>query len=171
MPCKGHHIVLTHAVGKPHAYGCPPDIMESAHLDARPSEDLIEAPLEIIYYLEPGVRKGPPAFRSEHILDVIVPCRGNKNIRIAFRLSGLVIRKHLDDFLCQWQSPSVGIFDKLFPGIFGILFGIDFEGLRIEVDICPGTVQKLRSSHGSCHGYRNYQIPFDRFLRQRSPHQ
>lgn len=79
MPCKGHHIVLAHAIGKPHAYGGPPDIMESARFDARFSEDFVKTPLEIIYHLEPGVRKSPLAFRPEHILDVVIPCCRNKD--------------------------------------------------------------------------------------------
>ncbi len=66
--------------------------MESSRFDAGFSEDFVKTPLEIIYYLEPGVREGPLAFRPEYILDVIISCWGNENIGIPFRLLSLMIR-------------------------------------------------------------------------------
>jgi hypothetical protein len=44
VPCKDHHIVLTHAIGEAHAYGCPFDVMDSSLLDTRFSEYLVELP-------------------------------------------------------------------------------------------------------------------------------
>jgi hypothetical protein len=83
--------MFTHAVGQQHAYGCSTEIMESPLLNACFSEDLIELSPKIVYDLEPGISEGPLSFWSEHILDIIVPCCGNEDVRIPFRLLSLVI--------------------------------------------------------------------------------
>jgi hypothetical protein len=41
--------MLTHAIGEPHAYGCPPYIMESSLFDTRFSEDNIELTSKKVY--------------------------------------------------------------------------------------------------------------------------
>ena len=51
MPCKNHHIVLTHSISNPHAYGCSPEVVESPFLDTRSSKYLIELPSKVVYYL------------------------------------------------------------------------------------------------------------------------
>jgi len=140
MSCKGHYVIFAHAIGKPHTYGCSPDIMESSCFDASFSENFVKTPLEIIYHLEPGVRESQFVFRPEYILDVIIPRYGNENIGIPFRLLCLVIYKHLNDFLCQWEDSAISIFDKPLPCVLGVFLGVNFNGLSIKVNVCPSAI-------------------------------
>jgi len=102
VPCKGHHIMFTHAIGKPHTYGCPSKIVEGFLLDTGFSEDLIELPSKIVCDFESGISTHPLAFWPEHSLYVLIPFRRNENIGIPFRLLGSMIYEHLDSFVCQW---------------------------------------------------------------------
>ncbi len=105
--------MLTHAVGKPHSYGCPPDIVESSLLDTGFSQDLVELPSKVVYHLEPGVNESPFAFWPKYVLDIVIPCCGDKNIGIPLRLLSLVVYEHLDNFLCQWESSIISILDTV----------------------------------------------------------
>ncbi len=51
MPCKKHHIVFTHPISEPHAYGGSSEVVESPFLDTRSLEYLIELPSKVVYYL------------------------------------------------------------------------------------------------------------------------
>lgn len=95
--------------------------MKSSIFNTRFSENDIELSPKVINDLKPGICNRPLVFWSENVLDVVIPYWWNKNIMVPFRLLGLVICKHLDDFLCQWKNSMVSILDKPFPCILGAL--------------------------------------------------
>jgi len=41
--------MLTHNIGEPHAYGCPPEIMERSLFDTRFSENDIKLSSKVVY--------------------------------------------------------------------------------------------------------------------------
>jgi len=55
--------------------------MESPLFDTRSSSDPIELLPEVVHDLEPGISESPLSFWPKHIIDVIVPCCGNENVR------------------------------------------------------------------------------------------
>jgi hypothetical protein len=70
-----------------------------------------------------------------------------------------MVYEHLDDFLCQWEGPMVSILDKPFPSVLRISLGVDFNGLRIKINISPSAVQEFCTPHGSSQSDRDKQIP------------
>lgn len=98
--------MLTHTIGEPHAYGCPPEIMERSLFDTRFSGNDIKLSFKVVYHLKPGFCQCPLALWPHYVLDVVITCCGDKNIRMPFRLLSLVIYEHLNDFLCY---PPVGL--------------------------------------------------------------
>jgi len=101
--------MLAHAIGKSHSYGCPPDVMECPIFDTGFPEDSIELPPKVVHYLKAGIRKCPLALWSENILNIVIPCWGDKNIRMSLWLLCLMICKHLNDAFCQGKSSVVRI--------------------------------------------------------------
>ena len=58
---------------------------------------------------------------------------------IPFRPPGLVICKHLDNTLSQWESSVIGILDKPLPCILGVLLGIDTLAMAGgQIHLVPG---------------------------------
>jgi len=68
--------------------------MKSSLFDTRFSENDIELPPEVVYNLYGGIYKGPLAFWPEYMLDIVIPCNGNKNIGIPFWLLVYVFSKN-----------------------------------------------------------------------------
>ena len=97
MARHDHHLKFTEPISKPVRDTGASQVMECAYINIRTFFDLQELVSEITYRAS-ALRGTPPALSSE-LLDIVIAFGCDKDIRIAFRLSCLVLCQQLDYFV------------------------------------------------------------------------